>query len=387
MAAVTVIVDPDPAGHHLQAVANVARVAAETGRVVLLTLQGVEEWPSYGAYLGDLDFPLEVREVFPDRVMGSQAMIDAVADLRTELARTGGTVSTVVLMDADQALKDWFWRGRRNRRRLFGPRVAGRVVLMLTRYPARARLTDPWLYKLKLPKALLTALALLTGAAQRVVGFAGRDDLSAGALVKRLRDPDVCEAHSRDRVALRERHGLPVDRQIVGVFGVISERRNVPLIWESMQAAGVDADLLLAGAQDDDVRAWVEATAAANPGKVHIFDAFLPNQLIDELVAASDVAPIALTNNGPSGIMGKAIAAGVPVVTAGSVVRAAEVKAAGCGLAAELTPASLGGAIKQVLASEGTRESRIPPATPEEFARNLLGVDAQGRVSSTPFRA
>ena len=365
--ALTVLVDPDPAGHHFQAVANVAGVARRSGPVALLTSRGARDAPSYAAFLADLD--LDVREVFSATSVPTEELVREVAAVCA-----AEPVGTVVLMDGDQALKRWWLLAPRLLRR---PRP--RVVLMLTRYPARARLSDRWLWRLKLPKAVLAVLSRATGSVDRVAGFAGRDDTSRGWVVKRTRDPDLCLAHARDRVALRAKHGLPRDRRIVGVFGVLSERRNIPLIWEAIEAAGLDADLLLAGRQDPDVAAWVQRTRRDHPGRVHCFDDFLPNQVIDELVAASDVAPIALTNNGPSGIMGKAVAAGVPVVTAGSLVREQEVLASGCGVAAELTPASLGAAMASVLRRPEPWTSRIPPATAEEFARNLLGVDATGR--------
>ncbi|TNM44127.1 hypothetical protein FHP29_05295 [Nocardioides albidus] len=364
---VTVLVDPDHAGHHFQAVANVGAVARRSGPVVLLTSVGASRTPSFGTFLAGGD--VEVREVFAERQVPTETMIEEIVRVcRSE------DVATVVLMDADQALKRWWLKAPR----AFGDVRRPRVVFMLTRYPARARITDPWLWRLKAPKALLVAISRANRSVDRVAGFAGRDDMSAGWLVKRTRDPDLCSAHAADSDALRARHGLPLDRQLVGIFGVLSERRNIPLIWEAMQRSGAEADLLLAGAQDPDVRAWVDATAREHPGRLHCFDDFLPNETIDELVAACDVAPIALTNNGPSGIMGKAIAAGVPVVTAGSVVRAREIEASGCGLTADLTAESLGTAIRAALERRTPWENRLPPATAEEFARNLLGVDENG---------
>ena len=73
-------------------------------------------------------------------------------------------------------------------------------------------------------------------------------------------------------------------------------------------------------------------------------DGFLSNEVLDKLVASADVVPLAMTLNGPSGIMGKAVAAGVPVVTAGSEVRAREVKALDAG-ACRLNAESIGQAI------------------------------------------
>src|SRR3546814_11788854 len=92
------------------------------------------------------------------------------------------------------------------------------------------------------------------------------------------------------------------------------------------------------------------------------------------MVAAVDVVPLALTNNGPSGIMGKALAAEVPVVTAGSEVRAREIRATGGGVACELTVEALGQAMREVLEDTSPRISSVPPATADAFAETLLGL-------------
>jgi hypothetical protein len=76
--------------------------------------------------------------------------------------------------------------------------------------------------------------------------------------------------------------------------------------------------------------------------------------------------------------MGKALVAGVPVVTAGSKVRAAEVRATGGGLAAELTVESVAAALRRLLAGGWSPSATaVPPATREDFALRLLGDCAE----------
>lgn len=372
----TLLVEPHPVGHRFQAVANVARVAARTDDVVILTSQGATDEPAFGEYVGPLQGPgrlpggrtLEVEQPFSDRTPPAKELVAAIvaACRRTD-------VSTVVLMDADTTLKRWWLDAPRALRSL--PRRP-RVVFMLTRYPAKLSPTDLTGWRLRVPKAALALAAKASGSLDRVAGFAGRDDLSRGWLVKRTRDPDICTAHSDDRAALREKHGLPTDRRIAGIFGVINPRKNAPLIWEALQRTRLDCDLLLAGPLADEVAAWAGTVPPTEHGRVLVRDGFLANDELDQLVAAVDVVPIALTNNGPSGIMGKALAAGVPVVTAGSTVRARELAATDAGEAADLDPDSIGAAIRRVFAYPPDRERRntVPPATVEEFAENLLGV-------------
>ncbi len=161
--------------------------------------------------------------------------------------------------------------------------------------------------------------------------FTGRADRTKGLLVKRVRDPEVCTAHSRDRARLRQEFGLPVDRVIVGLFGVITANKNAPLVLDALAAASIDADLLLGGRVAPDVSAWLESLPDDRRNRIRIIGGFLDNATLDKLVACVDVAPIVLVNPGPSGIMGKALAAGVPIVTAGSELRAREARATGGG--------------------------------------------------------
>jgi hypothetical protein len=367
---VTVIVEPDPGGHRFQAVANVAQVAGQTDDIVLLTSKGAAANEAYGVYLADV--PLEVDERFDDIYPPTRELVRVIA----ELCRTK-PVATVVVMDADQSLKRWWYLAPREFR---GLARRPRVVFMLTRYPAKLALSDHVGWKLRIPKATLAVAAMASGSLHRVAGFAGREDMTRGWIVKRARDPEICTAHSRDRSELRTELKLPLDRRIVGIFGVISERKNAPLILESLHAGGLDADLLLAGSVAPEVWAWIDGLSESDRKRVIVHDGFLSNTLLDQLVAAVDAAPIALTNNGPSGIMGKALAAGVPVVSAGSEVRARELRATDAGAEAEFTAASIGAALGRVLARDPAepRHNTVPPATAEAFAATLLGTDENG---------
>ncbi|WP_203336335.1 hypothetical protein [Nocardioides limicola] len=363
---VTVIVEPDPGGHRFQAVANVARVAARTDDVLLLTSQVGRSDNAYQVLLEGAGLELDVEVPFAEIYPPTAQIAAAIAEVcrRRPVAR-------VVVMDADQSLKRWWWVARRELRRL--PRRP-KVIFMLTRYPARLQPWDTFGWKLRVAKASLALLAMITGTLHRVAGFAGREDMAAGWLVKRVRDPAVCEAHSRDRARLRAEHGLPPDRRLAGIFGAVTERKNAPLVLAALDAAGGEIDLLLAGGLSDEVAAWLDGLPAERRDRVLTRDGFLPDKVLDELVACVDVVPIALTNNGPSGIMGKALAAGVPVVTAGSQVRAREVRATGGGVAAEVDADSMGAAVLRVLDPAWSPQGRVSLPTADEFAEVLLGV-------------
>lgn len=365
----TVIIEPDPGGHRFQAVANVARVAARSGPVVLLTSDVAVADPAFKVLLGDLEVDLEVEQPFTEIHPPTQQVAAALADLASRRS-----VGKAIIMDADQALKRWWWVARREFRSL--PRRPF-MIMMLTRYPAKLRLADRFGWKLRVAKATLAVLARLTGTLDHVVGFAGRDDMAEGWIVKRARDPEICLAHSRDRAAIRAELGLPLERRIVGIFGVVEERKNAPMVLAALESAGLDdVLLLLGGGIRPEVWTWIDGLDPARRSRVLTHDGFLTDEEMDKLVAAVDCCPIALTNNGPSGVMGKALAAEVPVVTAGSTVRAREIAATDGGVACDFDVVAMGAAIKEVLGWPADRQRRntVPPATAEAFAERLLAL-------------
>jgi hypothetical protein len=363
----TILVEPDPGGHRFQAVAEVAKVARRTGDVVLLTSIGAQSTDWFRSFLSDA--PIKVIEHFDGIYPPTRDMARAVA----ELCRTGD-VSTVVVMDADESLKRWWYVAAREFR---GLRRRPRVVFMLTRYLARVELFDGRGWYLRISKATLVLLAMATGTLRRAGGFAGRDDSSTGLVVKRLRDPAVCSAHSRDRDRIRRELGLPVDRRIVGIVGAIDARKSVPLVYAATLASGDDADLLVAGVIDEDVGEWLGARSAGELDRMILRRHHLTNDELDQLVAACDVISVVQLNKGPSGIMGKALTAEVPVVTAGSKVRARELEVTHGGLAAAMTAESIAAALRVLYVQGGSaiRAGGVAPATGEGFAAALLGVD------------
>lgn len=360
----TLLVEPHPSGHRFQAVAHLLPPASRSSDVVLLTSRGARDDPAYAEYLGDQD--VEVHEVF-DSIEPSTA--ELVAEVDRWQAR--GEVDRVVLMDADQALKRWFWAARRLRK----PRP--RVIAMLTRYPARLTWTDRTGVLLRVSKASLVLMARLSGTLHHAAGFAGRDDLSRGWVVRRARDPETSSARTHDRAQLRAWHDLPEGRRIIGIFGVVTARKHPHLVWQALEDADVEADLLLGGALSPDMAEWAAGVTSSPRRRLILHDRYLTNRDLDELVAACDAVALIMTNNGPSGIQGKALAAGVPVVTAGSLVRAREARLTGGGVSSDLDAESIAAAIVQVLDGPGaTATGSVPSATAEEFAAAVLGEPA-----------
>lgn len=369
----TLVVEPDPGGHHFQAVAAVVSLARLDGPVRLLTSSGATSSSAYEVYLAGAtaEGAVSALEPFAEKFPPTTTMIDVAVEQARALEHSVEAVR-IVVMDGDQSLKRWWYLAPRRLRTL---RRRPQVIFMLTRYPARLRPTDWVGWRLRGPKAALTVLARLTGSLHRAAGFAGREETSRGWIVKRARDPHYATAHADERDRWRAELDLPPDRPLVGVFGEVSERKNVPLILAAIDAAGLDADLVVAGNLTQEVRTWLESLTGDERGRLHVLDGFLPNEQLDRFVAAVDVVPLALTNNGPSGIMGKAAAAGVPVVTCGSTVRAREVTTLGTGRACDFTAESIGAAIREVVSGDFRMPAPPDPVTPQEFAAVILGVD------------
>src|SRR5690606_19455618 len=142
----------------------------------------------------------------------------------------------------------------------------------------------------------------------------------------------------------------PQDRKLGGTLRVIDGRKNAPMVLDALDNAGLEeVDLVHGGGIWKEAREWIDPLRAEPRRRAVTHDGFLTDLEMDQLVAAVDCCPIPLTNNGPSGIMGKALAAEVPVVTAGSTVRAAEIAATDGGVACELTVPALGAAMREVL--------------------------------------
>ncbi len=158
-------------------------------------------------------------------------------------------------------------------------------------------------------------------------------------------------------------------------------RKCPPLVLEAAIEAGPDVDLLLGGLLWDDVTEWLEQLAPRERARVQTRLGFLEEEEIDAYTAASDIIVAAHLNRGPSGIMGKAQVAGVPVLSAGSKIRRREATSISGGVHTELTATGIAAGIRQLLA-QGTDPVPVDPALPtaEEFGAVVLGLPPTGSL-------
>jgi hypothetical protein len=138
-----------------------------------------------------------------------------------------------------------------------------------------------------------------------------------------VRDPVSFEVDSAGLTRLKKEWGLSDDFYWFAVLGAISDRKNIGLVLESLiKLADPRLALLVAGACDLHTLSRLKLAIGAyreRGGSVVIVDRLLADWEFDAAVAATDCIVVAHSNEGPSGLLGKAVAAGTRVVAAGAM--------------------------------------------------------------------
>ncbi|MCO4253149.1 hypothetical protein [Pseudarthrobacter raffinosi] len=189
---------------------------------------------------------------------------------------------------------------------------------------------------------------------------------------------------SRDPVSLTfdtHRPGsrlLPTGCFWFGVVGSIGQRKNLPLVASSVAALNLpDVGLAVAGCIEDEVlhqaQPYLEQILR-NGGRVEILNRLLADSEMDQVITELDCVVLAHSNEGPSGVLGKAVAAGTTVVAAGALTLRSDCRQIGSSAEwvrlsqVELTQAFV----------RATQKPHPEPeflASPTDFASELLGVE------------
>jgi glycosyltransferase involved in cell wall biosynthesis len=160
-----------------------------------------------------------------------------------------------------------------------------------------------------------------------------------------------------------------------GVLGAISERKNVPLVARALSELSGDVGLLIAGKLSPSSSAEILASAAtlrASGKQVLVVDDFLSDEELDSYIAALDCIVLAHSNEGPSGLLGKATSVGTRLVLAGA--RSLRNDSEAIPLVAEWVPLTRGdltAAFQRATASAAPNAIRL--GTSNDFGRALLG--------------
>ncbi|WP_244815431.1 glycosyltransferase [Caballeronia sp. Lep1P3] len=194
---------------------------------------------------------------------------------------------------------------------------------------------------------------------------------ASGTAIEYLADP-FPDARAAKPSAARQRLGLGEGAHVL-VYGAINDRKGV---FELIDALGQRKNnaktptLVIAGAQDDDVRALLSAAAGKLQPKPVVLDRFISSEMELDLFSACDVVWLGYKGHyGMSGVLVQAFRFGKPVIaTADGLIgwfcRTGELGP----VIDDLAPSSINRALDDVLA----RRTR-PVAAGHLLERNTLG--------------
>ena len=204
--------------------------------------------------------------------------------------------------------------------------------------------------KLRLKSVLLRRVARMRGVEVFFLRGAGRTSAADGAL-NVVEDPVTMASTTTSVAAVRRAWQLGGDRFWFGVIGAISKRKNVDLICQALAATDGRIGLLLAGliAPDAQVDSERLEQLAARGIEVRQVSQILSDIEIDSAVAAVDCVLLMHSNEGPSGILGKAAATGTRVVAGGAQSLRDDVTALHLGTWVPLDPPQMAEAFTRIM--------------------------------------
>lgn len=116
--------------------------------------------------------------------------------------------------------------------------------------------------------------------------------------------------------------GLDPETYWFGIVGAVSERKNLPLVVDALaNLQGGKVGLVIGGQIAPNVRGEIpKLTGRLTLGNVAvvIHDRLLDDVELDSLICAVDCVVLAHSNEGSSGVMGKAVAVGTRIAAAGA---------------------------------------------------------------------
>ncbi len=187
--------------------------------------------------------------------------------------------------------------------------------------------------------------------------------------------PDPVDLHPAPGAEPPELAGADRTRHWLGVLGHVGPRKNLDLVLDAATRAGAAGlGVLVAGRVEDGE--WARCAAAverftAAGGTLLAADRLLPDDALDACVAWVDTVVLAHSSEGPSGLLGRAVALGTPVLAAGARSLRDDVARLDAGAWTPLDAAALADGITTA-ARGGAHHGPRALAGAEEFARALL---------------
>lgn len=294
----TMIIEPNPTGHRLFYARLIAEAARQRGDDVTLVLGEHPEAEEERVHLSGLQEGIAVRRrsdrgiddlVRASRVMQSDYVIVPDGDrtaINLALRRRwegSGELSVLVMRETAQPTRNALITRTKTALRM----MAFRRVAAMGRVHLRVLKSPTWTGKSAFGVAMDPIRTLAT--------------------------PTAVEA-------FRSAHSIADDRYWFAVLGAISARKNLELILDAIVGLDTKVGLLVAGKLDQDIPLEVRHRMATleTEGRVVLVDRLLSDVELDSAVACVDCVVLAHSNEGPSGLLGKAAAIGTRIVAAGA---------------------------------------------------------------------
>lgn len=294
------IVEPNADGHRLFYVRLLVDAASERGlRPVVLTTGAALESSNWKVHLGDS--AVEVR--VPGSDLRSPKVVAAIAE--------EADAALVLVPDGDQFLmKTARSGGWRSPVRLRG------LVMRSTAQPRRVAGQQLVLTLLK--RTVLAAL----NTHRRLDVLHLLSALEASGREGEVVDPTVFVGDDDGARTVRQQLGVDENVHLFAVLGAIDPRKNVELVVRAATPlAGNATALLISGRWSSGTRDSItEAMQSARQAglRVVIEDRLLDDKELDDRVLAADTIVVAHSNEGPSGLVAKAVAANSRVLASGA---------------------------------------------------------------------
>lgn len=343
---VVIIAEDNPGGHRLNYVRMMIVEYSRNCLVVFSTTQKVLDSPEFRLYLSG------IRQLFVTRLTAKTE----VRDLEKESIRIGSVA--VVIPEADGLLA-----GVYRKRRWLG---SGQLCLLIMRenrqdYSLRSFFSN------SLKRILIKILRRAEN--MRIVTLAPAVSWSPDASFKA---PDPVEYAPREEEIEKFREQMLNSGADFwyGIVGALSGRKNISMVGGAILEMGrKDVGFLLAGRVGADVQDEVESTRRSfveNGVPFIAVDRLLSEGEIDAVIAALDCVVLAHSNEGPSGILGKAVAAKTLVVAAGARSLRADCK--NLPQSSLWAPLAKRKIVRAMLSVQTMKPVSVPVATPQNFA-------------------
>jgi glycosyltransferase involved in cell wall biosynthesis len=360
------VLEVDPTGHRLHYLAHIVG-ALGADRCTVLTGAAAVRSQEYALLVAPV---AGATVVLPD-TRSPRDLLGAAVDA----ARRAGA-RTLVIAEADPFLVPLLLLLLRRPR----PALELRLLLMRTTTvggpePLRpATLVKPVLVAL-LRRSRRTRMFFLTdafGVVTRRRGYGG---------LQPVRDPVLRpgpEQHTDQHT--RPPWFPPAGPLVVGVFGVVSPRKNLPVLVAAMRDAP-DAALVVAGRLSPEVRSYVDADPEVArlraAGAMVVLDRLLEPAELGDALACADVVAVLHDNDSPSGILAEAALRGTPSLVPDGGWLAEVVRATGTGEVVAPTPAGVAAGIARTARDRDRRAVAVRRAADRlgtaDFTDRLLG--------------